>query len=151
MDIPHLSGKNHVDNNGWVLTSTLFNENFSYWLDSEIKTFFSLSVINVRDSPPLNPAIMGGSYIVVTVLKHNFDETIVEGNLFLNIKHKMRLNELTFPTDEITGFSSTNDFTIRQLIESCLIGQFELTEFGDFTLKFETCESLGHLPELNVT
>jgi hypothetical protein len=68
LDIPHLAGKDHVDNNSWVLTSTLFNENFSDWLDSEVKTFFSLSVIDVRDSPPLNPAIMGGSYIVVTVL-----------------------------------------------------------------------------------
>ena len=151
LDKPSLTSEDHVNNDGGVLTSTFFNENLSNGLDSEIKTFFSLSAINVRDSPPLDVAIMSGSYIVVTVLKQNFDEAIVKGSLPLNIKHKMRLDELTFPNNEVTILTSTDNLTIWQFIESSLIRQFELAEFSDFTLELKTCESLGHFPELNVT
>lgn len=106
MDVPHLASEDHVDDDGWVLTSALFDENLSDGLDGEVETFFGLCSIDVRDSPPLDVAVVSGSYIVVTVLKQNFDESIVKWDLLINIKHKMCLNELTFPNNEITSFGS---------------------------------------------
>jgi hypothetical protein len=75
----------------------------------------------------------------------------MERNLVFNIEHEMSLNKLTLPNDECSIFSSTDDLAVWKLIERSLIGQLKLTELSNLSLKLQTCESLGHLPEPNMS
>jgi hypothetical protein len=63
----------------------------------------------------------------------------------------MCFDELTLPDNESSIFSSSYYLTIREFIEGGNIGQVELTKLGNLILEFQTCESLGHFPELDVS
>ena len=132
----------------WVFAIfSLGDLNFFGWRNSEIETFLGFSLINVGDSPPFDETVSSGSDVVVFILEKHFDHTFMERNFVFSFEHEMGLNELTFPNNESSILSSTDNLSIWKLIERSLIGELELSELGNLSLELETGESLGHLPE----
>lgn len=75
----------------------------------------------------------------------------MKGCLQLLVEDEMGFYEVTLPKNQVALFSSTKNLAIWELVVARDIGHFEGTKLGDFALKLETCESLCHFPELDMS
>jgi hypothetical protein len=61
------------------------------------------------------------------------------------------LDKIAVPKNKSTVFRAAENLTIWKFSNSSDVGELQLAELTDFTLKLKTCEGLSHLPKSNVT
>jgi len=102
------------------------------------------------ERPPFYVTVSCSSDDFIVVEHADFDVAIVE-RLFAFVEDEMRFDEVTFPKNHCTVFGTGDDLTVGEFLPACSVGKLQTTIFGDFTLEFQTSESLSHFPESDVT
>ena len=71
-------------------------------------------------------------------------------SLMLCIKDKMSLDLDTIPKNHGALVGATDDLAVWKLVKGSDVGQLKLTELSDLSLELKACESICHLPELDM-
>lgn len=102
LNVPLVVGQGHVHDVSWILSSLIVfgNENLSDWSYGNIDTLFCFGSVDFTDSPPFDPAISTGGEEVISILNDDFKPALMERLVGIDIEHKMRLDDLTFPHNE---------------------------------------------------
>jgi hypothetical protein len=91
LDVPLVVSKSHIDDVSRLFSSLLIlcNKDLSHWNNCIVDTFLSFCLIDLSDSPPLNPSISTCRKEIVSVLDDYLNLSVVKWFVWFNLKHEM--------------------------------------------------------------